>query len=370
MSAPVHTRDFLLGLAVEALAPVVPGCAGPADDNQGERPAAFGRRIAERWLGWLRLQPPDEAVRALARLAALAPEEARREAAAALDRLTPDAYPGDRAVALDYLASIPGCVHRSLVLDPVSGSLTLPPGLAPDRPETLLQLLPAGDPPRRGGWAGERPGKGDGLQTEPTPPDALPALDVPDPRPPGGGGRYRQSSVVTKLRILLRCHAVARRAALKRLLVRTAVMLGAMLAGGALGGLAGGGVFWAVYRDPHRYAQAYREGMWISYYVKGSKVTQPEYDYFVATNSNEETAVAAGVATGVGVFLAVSVGAWLVTRRRGGAGPDQHLEEQIAAIVKSHPEAVQDWGGPSVLRERDLVEEVLRITEAGRPGPR
>jgi hypothetical protein len=175
---------------------------------------------------------------------------------------------------------------------------------------------------------------------------------------------------VTKLRILLRCHALARRAALKRLLTRAAVVLGAMLAGGLLGGLAGGGAFWAVYKDPQRYARVYREGWRIEYYVKGSKVTQQEYDAFVAADSNEEAAVAAGVATGVGVFLAFSVGAWLVTRRRGAAGPDQRLEEQIAAIVKSHPEAVQDWGGPSVLRERELVEEVLRIAEAGRPGPR
>jgi hypothetical protein len=366
MSVPVHTHDFLLGLAVEALAPVVPGCAGPADDNYGERPAAFRRRIVERWLGWLRLQPRDEAVRALARLAALAPEEARREAAAALDRLASDAGPGDRAVALDYLAGIPGCVHRSLVLDPVSGSLTLPPGLAPDRPETLLGMLPAGDPPRRGGWAGERPARGDELQTEPTPPDALPALGVPDPRPPGGGERYRRSSVVTKLRILLRCHAVARRAALKRLLVRTAVVLAAMLAGGALGGLAGAGVFWAVYENPYRHTQAYYDGFTTSYYVNGKKVTQQQYDYFLKSGSNDREAAAAGIAAGVAVFLAVAAGTWLATLRRGRPGPDSHLEEQIAAIVKAHPEAVQDWGGPSVLRERDLVEEVLRITEAGR----
>jgi hypothetical protein len=175
---------------------------------------------------------------------------------------------------------------------------------------------------------------------------------------------------VTKLRILLRCHAVARRAALKRLLVRTAVVLAAVLAGGALGGLAGAGVFWAVYENPYRYTQVYYDGFTTSYYVKGQKVTRQEYDYFLRRGSNDESAAVAGIATGVAVFLVIAAGAWLVTRRRGKAVPDSHLEEQIVAIVKAHPEAVQDWGGPSVLRERDLVEEVLRITEAGRPGPR
>jgi hypothetical protein len=208
------------------------------------------------------------------------------------------------------------------------------------------------------------------LQTEPTPPDALPAQDVSERGLPGGGERYRQSSVVTKLRILLRCHAVARRAALKRLLVRAAVMLGAMLAGGALGGLAGAGVFWAVYENPYRHTQAYYDGFTTSYYVKGKLVTRQEYDYFLKRGSNDEPAAAAGIAAGVAVFLAVAAGAWLVTRRRGRPGLDSHLEEQIAAIVKAHPEAVQDWGGPSVLRERDLVEEVLHIAEADRPGPR
>jgi hypothetical protein len=39
------------------------------------------------------------------------------------------------------------------------------------------------------------------------------------------------------------------------------------------------------------------------------------------------------------------------------------VEEQIAAIVQGHPAAVQEWGGPSVLRRAELVAEVLRIEE-------
>jgi hypothetical protein len=42
------------------------------------------------------------------------------------------------------------------------------------------------------------------------------------------------------------------------------------------------------------------------------------------------------------------------------------LEEQIKAIVQDHPELVASWGGPAVLREPELVEEVLRIEESGK----
>jgi len=41
------------------------------------------------------------------------------------------------------------------------------------------------------------------------------------------------------------------------------------------------------------------------------------------------------------------------------------LDEQIEAILKGHPDAVQAWGGPSVLRQPELAHEVLNLVEAG-----
>src|SRR5262249_35452587 len=53
----------------------------------------------------------------------------------------------DRAVAVEFLCAIPRTVQRSLVLDQVTGTMTLPAGLAPDDPRTLLRLLPTDVPP-------------------------------------------------------------------------------------------------------------------------------------------------------------------------------------------------------------------------------
>jgi hypothetical protein len=180
--------------------------------------------------------------------------------------------------------------------------------------------------------------------------------------------RFRQSSVVTKLRVLLRCHAAVRRAARLRLLARAAAFLAAVLAGAALGTLLGVGVFWAVYDDPFRHAQSYRDAFTTTYYIRGRQASRQEYDYFLATNSNHPQALMAAIPAGLVLGLAVPgvVGLVLLVR---GRKPPVHaaLEDQIAAIVNGHPDAVHRWGGPSVLREPEMVAEVVRIEEAGLP---
>jgi hypothetical protein len=206
------------------------------------------------------------------------------------------------------------------------------------------------------------------VQQYPTPaPPPLPVLDVQ--KAPADADRFRQSSVVTKLRLLLRCHAAVRQAARLRFLTRAAVFLAAVLAGAGLGTLLGVGVFWAVYDDPYRHVQSYRDAFTTTYYVRGRQATRQEYDYFLATNSNHPQALMAAIPAGLVLGLAIPAVVGLVLLVRGRKPPAHAaLEDQIAAIVSGHPDAVQRWGGPSVLREPAMVAELVRIEEAG-PAP-
>lgn len=211
------------------------------------------------------------------------------------------------------------------------------------------------------------------VQQHPTPPaPPLPVLDIQKEGPSVAlagpdADRFRQSAVVTKLRVLLRCHAAVRRAARLRLLARMAIFLAAVLAGAALGALLGTGVFWAIYDDPYRHVQSYHENPWTTtYYVQGRQASRQEYDYFLATNSNQPRALMAAIPAGLVFGLAIPAVVGLVLLVRGRKAPvHAALEDQIAAIVNGHPEAVHRWGGPSVLRQPEMVAEVVRIEEAG-----
>ena len=140
-----------------------------------------------------------------------------------------------------------------------------------------------------------------------------------------------------------------------------------ILLGAVLGALAGLGIFAAVYDNPDQYAQRYYDpnSSAYTYFVKGENVTQQRYDYFLATGSNLTSAASASVVVGLTVLAVFVASLWLRGRR---VEPDASgVEEQIAAIVRDHPEAVREWGGPSVLREPYLVAEgacVLKIKAA------
>ena len=159
-ASPDRRRGVLLGLAVEGVLPVLGGCAGAmAGGPEGgiagvavgqvvERAInIFGARIVERWQRWLHGQSPEVRQAALAELADLSPQEARREAAAALDRLAPDANPADKEIALQYLSIIPRSLDRALLKDSANGSVSLPATVSFDQPQALLQLLPTTIPP-------------------------------------------------------------------------------------------------------------------------------------------------------------------------------------------------------------------------------
>jgi hypothetical protein len=139
-----------------------------------------------------------------------------------------------------------------------------------------------------------------------------------------------------------------------------------LVVGGALGAASATAVYFAIYDPPYHHTQSYRvQGGFMEYYIDGQHVTQQQYDYFLASHSNAVGAVSAAVAVGIAVLLAVLVPlVWWF----GRPNKDLHrsLEEQIAALCKEHPDAVQAWGGPGALRERELVDEILRIVEAGR----
>jgi hypothetical protein len=138
-----------------------------------------------------------------------------------------------------------------------------------------------------------------------------------------------------------------------------------VLAGAALGTLLGTGVFWAIYDDPFRHVQSYNAGFGPTY-VRGRQASRQEYDYFLATNSNHTRAVMAAVPAGLVVGLAIPSVVGLVLLVRGRRSPvHAALEDQIKAIIDAHPDAVHRWGGPSVLREPEMVAEVVRIEEAG-----
>lgn len=210
------------------------------------------------------------------------------------------------------------------------------------------------------------------VQQSPTPlPPTLSDVEIVKEGPPvalagPNADRFRQSAVVTKLRVLLRCHAAGRRAARLRLLARAAVFLAAVLAGAALGTLLGTGVFWAIYDDPYRHVQSYSNGWTMTYYVRGQQASRQEYDYFLATNSNHPKALMAAIPAGLVLGLAIPAAVGLVLLVRGRKAPvHAALEDQIAAVVNGHPEAVHRWGGPSVLRQPEMVAEVVRIEEAG-----
>src|SRR3712207_3635205 len=127
MSAPVRKRGFLLSLAAEAIAPAVAGCAKALAGGAAGAPGVIGqaaerainffrRRIAWCWADWMRGQHRSVQLAAIADLADLPPDRARREAVEAVEQVAADAAPEDRAVAVEYLCAVQRGVQRSLVL--------------------------------------------------------------------------------------------------------------------------------------------------------------------------------------------------------------------------------------------------------------
>jgi serine/threonine protein kinase/predicted lipid-binding transport protein (Tim44 family) len=157
---PPRARSPLLQLAVEAVIPVLGGCAGAlaggaaggligvvAGQVAEKGINLFGQRIVNKWLEWFRGKPRGLQQAAVAQLAEVLPEVARSEVASALEQQAPQVSPADQRAAIDYLSAIPRSVRRSLLTGREKGGRTLPPTLSLDDPFRLLQLLPADVPP-------------------------------------------------------------------------------------------------------------------------------------------------------------------------------------------------------------------------------
>jgi hypothetical protein len=137
-----------------------------------------------------------------------------------------------------------------------------------------------------------------------------------------------QREVVTQLRVLLRCHDVARQGS------RTVMMRILAIAVGVLSvpfAIASGVFVFAVLEDAIDDEIATVVGVMIGF-----------------------------VFTGVGFILACVL--WSLLGR--GRGVPVPIDEQIQSIIHNHPERVRAWGGPAVLRMAELVEEILRGEEA------
>jgi serine/threonine protein kinase len=153
-------RGVLLALAVEGVVPVVGGCAGALAGGpeggvvgiavgQAVEKAInfFGGHIVECWGAWFRQQPPEVREEALAELAAMPAEEARRQAESLLDKLVLEPISqADRDVVVGYLSLLPGSLDRALPRD-AAGARALPPTVSLDEPQVLLSLLPMTLPP-------------------------------------------------------------------------------------------------------------------------------------------------------------------------------------------------------------------------------
>src|SRR5262245_16190565 len=160
MRVVIGMGRWMLHWAVEAVSPVIGGCAGfiigqvagpqvGGVAGRGVRSAldCFGKRIADIWIDRFKGNSPAEQPAAVAELAALSPAEARQEIAEAVEKVAPDASPEDKALVIDYLAAIPQTVARTLVRDHRTGRATMPAGMPLDDPRTFLHMLPIDAPP-------------------------------------------------------------------------------------------------------------------------------------------------------------------------------------------------------------------------------
>jgi serine/threonine protein kinase len=164
---PPDGKGYLLRLAMDAIAPLVGGCAGvlagvgvglvagPAAGGAAAVAAGgavnraidyFGPDIASRWFGWLRGRPPAEQEARVCELEAMPPaailETARRE----LQKSAPRASAKDIERAAEYLSAIPAAVRRSMVRSR-DGTKSLSRAVSLAAPDLLLQLLPTDAPP-------------------------------------------------------------------------------------------------------------------------------------------------------------------------------------------------------------------------------
>jgi hypothetical protein len=218
----------------------------------------------------------------------------------------------------------------------------------------------------------EAPRLSSDIQPLPAPPPPPPHVALSDALPgdlPPAGSVL--SPIAVRLRLLSRAHAAGSRGGVKRALLRVVFTVLGVLLSIALGVGVGVAVFWVVYDNPERYTQHYHNP-WNgehTYFVRGQTTTQQAYDYFLQTNANTTGSVLTAVAVGgvLGFFALLLI---LGLTWRSPRNP-LHLavEQQVAALARDYPDKVKAWGGDVVLRQPDLVEELLRLEGGAAPSP-
>jgi hypothetical protein len=329
--------------------------------------SAYADRIVSRWQDWLRSRPPADVLEMLSALTSLSADEARQEAAETLDRHLLDVRPEDRSFALDYIASIPAQIKQALIFDRDSRSYRLPANWSSTSIEALRRFLPVPEEMKSAwGRGGAKEPYTPQFQSQPDAPrTVLPVATVPPVLSAGPAPALRRSSLVPKLRVLLRAHRLAHWARRQRAALNAALLAVC----GLLGAMTGSGVFWSLYKDPQQHAQIIHD--WdqfgrqtTTYFIENQKVTQQEYQYYLNTNRNDVKANFLAVLSGLGVFGALfGLGTWLLWRHPSAV--QRILDDQIKTIVETNPDEVKEWGGQAVLRQRGLVAEILGLEEKG-----
>jgi hypothetical protein len=205
------------------------------------------------------------------------------------------------------------------------------------------------------GWVEERPRNAGELLAELQPlraPSAradvatTPAAAPQATTSPARGQRelYRQIRLVTRMRQLERClGTVAFRKLLLPMIV-PGLLLGLAIAAG-LGGLTGAATY----------------GVLAPQNVTGAN--------WQAAHAQDEHAAMIGFFVGVPVGLClVGVLTWLRLRlwRKSQERAEQNLAAKVQELLDEFPQECKEWGGPSALRDREIVQEFVRNLEARR----
>jgi hypothetical protein len=149
--SPDERHCVLMRLAAEAMLPALEGCAAPPAGPELSTVSRlaeaavdhFGPRIAEGWRAWFAGQPEAARRAALAELAALPVEAARRIAVEVLNRLAPGARPEDRDAAAGYLAALPATLGHGLPGGAATGDWAPDGTESWERSDEVVRLLPA-----------------------------------------------------------------------------------------------------------------------------------------------------------------------------------------------------------------------------------
>jgi TM2 domain-containing membrane protein YozV len=93
--------------------------------------------------------------------------------------------------------------------------------------------------------------------------------------------------------------------------------------------------------------------------AKGFAPSERSQDYWERRERIENNAIGLGACTGL-VVLGASILLTLRYQRAARARAKANLAARIEELAANFPEEVQYWGGPAVLRDREIVRELFK----------